>query len=59
VEAANLIVTTSVPRWMAGFHQELIWPCGQVACWVPGVDGEAGPVLTVVPDDDVGVAVRH
>jgi len=33
VPAANLITIASVPRWVAGLHQVLVCPCGQVAWW--------------------------
>lgn len=29
---AKVMTIVSVPRWVAGFQEELIWPCGQVAC---------------------------
>jgi hypothetical protein len=33
VAAEKLITMVSVPRWVTGFHEELVCPCGQVACW--------------------------
>lgn len=33
VVAEKLITMVSVPRWVTGFHEELVCPCGQVACW--------------------------
>ena len=31
VPAANLITIASVPRWVTGFHQVEVWPCGHRA----------------------------
>ncbi|MGH4022720.1 MAG: hypothetical protein ACRDT0_26485 [Pseudonocardiaceae bacterium] len=31
--AANLITMVSVPRWVHGLHDELVLPCGHLACW--------------------------
>ena len=28
----KLITMVSVPRWVTGFQEELVCPCGQVAC---------------------------
>jgi hypothetical protein len=32
VVAEKLITTVSVPRWVTGLHEELVCPCGQLAC---------------------------
>lgn len=28
----KVITMVGVPRWVAGFHELLVWACGQVAC---------------------------